>query len=178
MRDRILRRCRLPSGIAAIILLTVLVSARGAEDTAYAQRSGATLPAYPWKLSANHRYLVDQHNKPFLIVGDSPQGLVCMLSEAGAERYFADRQAHGFNTAGWIDAACAGSDFPANKSASTYDGILPFTGFVTGPPDYGALLSYDDLLPFTRYAREEMDHTGLRSLEAERSLLCAARRHG
>jgi len=107
----------------------------GKEDMTFAQTSGASLPAYPLKLSANHRYLVDQQDKPFLIVGDSPQGLVCMLSEADAERYFADRQAHGFNTAGWIDAACAGSDFPENKTGATYDGILPFTGFVEGRTD-------------------------------------------
>jgi hypothetical protein len=125
----------------------------------FAQTSGASLPAYPLKLSANHRYLVDQQDKPFLIVGDSPQGLVCMLSEADAERYFADRQAHGFNTAGWIDAACAGSDFPENKTGATYDGILPFTGFVEGRTDYGALLSDNDLLPFTRFAAEEMNYT-------------------
>ena len=136
-----------------------LVVVDGKEDAAFAQTSGVSLPAYPLKLSANHRFLVDQQNKPFLIVGDSPQGLICKLSEANAEKYFADRQAHGFNTAGWIDAACAGSDFPENKTGATYDGILPFTGFVAGGTDYGALLSYDDLLPFTRFAAEEMDHT-------------------
>jgi len=141
------------------ILFLVLVVVDGKEDMTFAQTSGASLPAYPLKLSANHRYLVDQQDKPFLIVGDSPQGLVCMLSEADAERYFADRQAHGFNTAGWIDAACAGSDFPENKTGATYDGILPFTGFVEGRTDYGALLSDNDLLPFTRFAAEEMNYT-------------------
>lgn len=98
--------------------------------------SKATVPAYPLKLSSNRRYLVDQKNRPFLIVGDSPQGLICQLSEAQAERYFADRQAHGFNTAGWIDVACAGRDFPADKDGLDYDGVRPFTGFIPGGADY------------------------------------------
>ena len=131
----------------------------GKLDLAFAQTPSASLPAYPLKLSANHRYLVDQHNKPFLIVGDSPQGLVCKLSEAEAEKYFADRQAHGFNTAGWIDAACAGSDFPDNKTGATYDGILPFTGFIAGAANFGALVSDSDFGPFNRLAADEMEYT-------------------
>jgi len=96
----------------------------------------ASMPAFPLKLSANHRYLVDQNNKPFLIVGDSPQGLMGRLSPAEVEKYFADRQAHGFNTAGWVDVACAGKDFPDNITAGTYDGILPFAGYVAGGTDF------------------------------------------
>jgi hypothetical protein len=98
--------------------------------------SNANLPAYPLKLSANHRYLVDQNNTPFLIVADSPQGLIGHLSEAQADSYFANRQAHGFNTAGWIDTACAGNDYRDNPEGATPDGIRPFTGFVAGGTDY------------------------------------------
>jgi len=109
-----------------------------------AQSSGPTkepLPAsdravFPLKVSANHRYLVDQNGRPFLIVGDSPQGIMGRLTEADIEKYFADRQAHRFNTAGWIDVACAGGDYPDNKAGSTVDGILPFTGYVEGGTDY------------------------------------------
>jgi hypothetical protein len=54
------------------------------------------------------------------------------LTERQADQYFADRQAHGFNTAGWIDVACAGRDFPDNKTGGTVDGILPFTGYLAG----------------------------------------------
>ncbi|MGP8185210.1 MAG: DUF4038 domain-containing protein [Terracidiphilus sp.] len=117
------------------------------------------MPVYPLKLSANHRYLVDQKNRPFLIVGDSPQGLMGRLSEADAEKYFADRQAHGFNTAGWIDLACAGSDFPDNKSAATPDGILPFTGFVSGGTDDGTGADRDGSLPFPGLKAGRMDYT-------------------
>ena len=136
-----------------------LVEARGGEGALAAQAPGATLPAYPLKLSANHRYLLDQENKPFLIVGDSPQGLMGRLSEADAEKYFADRQAHGFNTAGWIDVACAGSDFPDNKTAATPDGILPFTGFVAGGTDLRTGANYDGVLPFPGSKAGSMDYT-------------------
>jgi len=94
--------------------------------------SGADAPAFPLKVSANKRYLVDQRNVPFLIAGDTPQGLMGRLSEADADFYFADREALGFNTAGWIDVTCAGHDYPDNVNATTPDGLRPFLGFVPG----------------------------------------------
>ncbi len=54
--------------------------------------------AYPLKVSANARYLVDQNNKPFRIQGDSAQSLIVNLTAAEAESYLSDRQAKGFNT--------------------------------------------------------------------------------
>jgi Protein of unknown function (DUF4038)/Putative collagen-binding domain of a collagenase len=98
--------------------------------------ASAGTPAYPLKVSSNGRYVVDQNNTPFLIVGDTPQGLIYRLSEKQADDYFADRQAHGFNTMGWIDVLCAGRDYPANIYAATPDGIRPFTGFVGGGSDW------------------------------------------
>lgn len=97
---------------------------------------GNRRPVYPLKLSANHRYLVDQNNHPFLIVGDSPQGLMGRLTERDAENYFADRAAHGFNTAGWIDVSTTGRDYPDNATGDTVDGILPFNGYVAGGTGY------------------------------------------
>lgn len=81
--------------------------------------------AYPLKASANGRYLVDQNNTPFLIVGDAPQALIVNLSEDDAEMYFANRQAAGFNTV-WINLLC--NEYTGGRSdGSTYDGIIPFT---------------------------------------------------
>jgi Protein of unknown function (DUF4038)/Putative collagen-binding domain of a collagenase len=98
--------------------------------------TAAAQAAFPLKLSDNHRYLVDQNGKPFLMVGDTPQGLMGRLTEQDAEYYFADREAHGFNTLGWIDVMCAGNDYPTNKDAATPDGIKPFTGYVAGGTDF------------------------------------------
>ncbi len=58
------------------------------------------------------------------------------LTEADAEKYFADRQEHGFNTMGWIDVACAGNDYPTNKEGITIDGIRPYNGFLPGGTDF------------------------------------------
>ena len=138
MGIKVFRNCSSPALAAMFVSFSCLgaAAAKGEEGSAVAAPSNASLPAYPLKLSANHRYLVDQQNKPFLIAGDSPQGLMGRLSEEEADRYFADRQAHGFNTAGWIDVSCAGRDFPDNKTGSTPDGILPFTGYVAGGTDF------------------------------------------
>ncbi len=124
--------------LAAFVALASLCFTGLAAQTSLvvAKESRASAPAYPLKLSANHRYLVDQNDVPFLIVGDTPQGLMSRLTEEEAESYFADRQAHGFNTMGWIDVVCAGRDFPENKDGSTVDGIHPFTGYVPGGSDY------------------------------------------
>src|SRR5271170_7974957 len=54
---------------------------------------GANLGAFPLKASANRRYLVNQNNVPFLIMGDSPQSMMANLSTAQMTTYTADRQA-------------------------------------------------------------------------------------
>jgi hypothetical protein len=54
-------------------------------------------PAFPLKLSADQRYLVDQRGKPFLIVGDSPWSLIVEPTQAQVDKYLDDRQAKGFN---------------------------------------------------------------------------------
>lgn len=122
----------------SIYCVTLGAFAVGQAPAAAAKNGDArsSMAAFPLKLSANRRYLVDQNGKPFLIVGDSPQGLMGHLSPAEMEKYFADREAHGFNTAGWIDVACAGQDYPDNPTAGTYDGILPFNGYVAGGKDF------------------------------------------
>jgi hypothetical protein len=101
-------------GIAVLVGLSLIVLM----ETAQGQ-------AYPVKVSANNRYLVDQNNVPFLIAGDAPQSLMVNISEADADAYFADRASHGFNSL-WINLLCA--DYTGGRTdASTFDGILPWT---------------------------------------------------
>jgi hypothetical protein len=79
---------------------------------------------YPLKVSANHRYLVDQNNQPFLMVGDAPQTIVATLSVDEAARYMENRRRYGINTL-WVNLLCNFSD-GCNKEAKTVDGEAPF----------------------------------------------------
>jgi hypothetical protein len=81
--------------------------------------------AFPLSVSANRRYLVDRRNRPFLIVGDSPQALTVKLSVGEAASFLANRKAAGFNTV-WVNLLC--NDYTGGwPDGETYDGIRPFT---------------------------------------------------
>src|SRR5439155_19361003 len=62
----------------------------------------ALIPAqaatFPLKVSANNRYLVDQQNQPFLVVGDTPRSLIVQPTEEDIEHYLDDRQHRGLNS--------------------------------------------------------------------------------
>ena len=60
---------------------------------------------YPVKVSANHRYLVDRNNAPFLIMGDCPQSLTVNLPVAQTESFFSNRKAMGSTLCGSIWSA-------------------------------------------------------------------------
>lgn len=82
-------------------------------------------PVYPPKVSANHRYLVDQTGAPYLLVGDAPHAMFANISLADAATYLQDRKAHGFNAL-WCEILVY--PYVGGKSdGSTYDGIQPFT---------------------------------------------------
>lgn len=79
---------------------------------------------FPLKVSKNRRYLVDQHGKPFLIVGDSPQSLIGDLTLKQASFYLANRKKAGFNAI-WVDLLCT-TYTACLPDGSTVDGIAPF----------------------------------------------------
>src|ERR1700686_576323 len=87
MKTRCVRSHRETTALTILLALMLPVLLCGAFNgwaqglTAAGNPSTATLAAYPLKLSANRRYLVDQKGKPFRIVGDTPQGLMGRLSE-------------------------------------------------------------------------------------------------
>jgi hypothetical protein len=87
--------------------------------------SGPGAPLYPIKISANGRYLVDQNNAPFLMVGDSPHSLIANLAQSDAAIYLSNRASNGFNAL-WVEALC--SPYTAGRTnGSLLDGTLPFT---------------------------------------------------
>ncbi len=141
-------------GIAGILTALAILTPRLATGAPPARRTQEKPTAFPIKANPGRRYVVDRNGAPFLIVGDTPQGLMSRLTERDAELYFADRQAHGFNTAGWIDVACAGHDFAANTNAATPDGIRPFTAYLPGGTDYS---HYDFRKPNETYFAR-LDH--------------------
>src|SRR4051812_22039195 len=84
--------------IACISASTSIVSPRlAAEGNRRSATGAAARVAFPLKVSTNGRYLVDQHNVPFLVVGDSPQAMIGNLSVEDAATFIASRKAAGFN---------------------------------------------------------------------------------
>ena len=143
MRRRRSVRATAVLGIAGRILCGALLLAVCGPEAGMAQGTAvsvtavvnATRHAYPLKISGNGRYLMDQNNIPFLIVGDDPQTMATQLSTADAARFMEDRAAHGFNAL-WIDVLNAGPYHPVTRDdGATYDGIAPFTGYLAGGND-------------------------------------------
>jgi hypothetical protein len=105
---------------------------------------------YPLKISStNPRILVDQNNAPYLMVGDSPQGLIANLTTNEAAMFFADRAAHGFNTV-WINLLC--STYTGGRAdVSTIDGIVPFTNTIPSSLSNPTITNYDLTTPNEAY---------------------------
>jgi hypothetical protein len=53
---------------------------------------------FPLQVSKDRRYLVDQDNRPFLVVGDTPWSIIADLKEADIKTYLDDRRKRGFNS--------------------------------------------------------------------------------
>jgi hypothetical protein len=87
--------------------------------------SSAGSVVYPLKASRNGRYLVDQRNVPFMIVGDSPQAMIGNLSLEDAESYLTNRKAAGFNAV-WVNLLCV-KYTGCRDDGATFDGIEAFT---------------------------------------------------
>lgn len=111
------RRARIARAVASAIAVGL-----SSQTAAAGEQAG---PVYPLKASANNRYLVDQNNVPFLMVGDSPQTLIGNASVEQAASYMANRRKYGVNTL-WVSLLCDYEDV-CKKDATTFDGLAPFT---------------------------------------------------
>jgi len=113
--------------ILTVLAVVLLASARGGSSVAGGLSPAGVGPGgyvYPLKVGTSGRYLVDQRNVPFLIVGDSPQSLIGNLSVADAEKYIAARSKAGYNTL-WVNLLCV--EYTACRAdGTTFDGIAPF----------------------------------------------------
>jgi len=111
---------RIPILLTATVLASSFLTAPAVQPP---QDNGGRF-AWPTSVSANGRYLLDQVGRPYLVAGDSPQGLFVTMSQEQAEDYFADRRAGGFNAL-WINSLVP-PDQGGHPNDATYDGITPF----------------------------------------------------
>jgi hypothetical protein len=77
-------------------------------------------------VSVDHRSLVDQNGKPFLVNGDSDWDLAWKLSPADQNTFLADRQKDGFNTV-VTDLVGSAGTMDGNSNGANWQGVTPFT---------------------------------------------------
>jgi len=77
--------------VAAFVASALLVTA-----TVKGQSRGAVTQL---SVSANHRYLVDQNQVPYLLQGEAAWSLIVAVNDADVEPYLRNRRDKGFNTA-------------------------------------------------------------------------------
>ncbi|HYH30039.1 MAG TPA: DUF4038 domain-containing protein [Pseudonocardia sp.] len=82
---------------------------------------------YVTSVSSNGRYFTDQHGEPVFVFGDSPWAGLVRWSPEQAERYFAAREAQGFN-ASIISLIGSRANGGPGDDGRTHDGIAPFEG--------------------------------------------------
>jgi hypothetical protein len=106
--------------------VTITDNASGSPQTVSLSGNGSGAGGFvlPVKASSNNRYLVDQNNQPWLLMGDAAWEMMGLIGPSDMAVYMSDRQARGFN-ATLITFPCAFGQCPANGSA--LDGTLPFT---------------------------------------------------
>jgi Protein of unknown function (DUF4038)/Putative collagen-binding domain of a collagenase len=113
------------AAVSAIALISGSATTHAASPALHDESSVTTRAfVYPLKLSRNRRYLVDQRNVPFMIVGESPQGMIGNLTPKAAAGYIADRKAAGFNSL-LVDLLCT-TYTGCRADGTTIDGIQPF----------------------------------------------------
>lgn len=89
--------------------------------------------AFPLRASSDGRYLEDQNGAPFLIMGDSPQGIIASLTLNEVDTYLANRDSYGFNTL-WINLLSR-EQTGGPQLGQTPDNIYPFNTYLTTGTD-------------------------------------------
>lgn len=113
------------------LCLSVLILAMGL--------AGRSQNIFPLKVSANHRYLVDQKNKPFPILGRT-SWFVISLSQTDYQAYINNSLALGYNS---IEMHVLNHDPRGNNPPFNGDGDLPFLKRLDGSAWNGSLVYSD-----------------------------------
>ena len=83
--------------IRGVVAIATLALACGACGGSSSSDHGTGPAAYPLKVSADGRLLVDQRDEPFLVQGDAAWGLIAAATIEDAELYLENRKQKGFN---------------------------------------------------------------------------------
>jgi hypothetical protein len=137
----------LVSALAGASIWLVHADLARAQEPPSAQADKSDRIAFPIRPSATNRYLVDADDKPFLMVGDSPQNLIANLSLPDAAEFMANRRSYGVNAL-WINLFCTTPTMgTCRKDDATYDGIAPFlTPGDLATPNPAYIQRADDML--------------------------------
>jgi len=111
-------------------------------------RVGRRTVAFPLKASANRRYLVDQHDVPFPIMGRTAWSLIAVPA-ADAELFLDDTLSRGFDA---IELMIPSGHVDTNHPPRNARGELPFVKRLDG-------LAWNGALEYNRLATEAPDFT-------------------
>jgi hypothetical protein len=100
-------------------------STSSASVTVQVSNTASTM-AWPIKASANRRYLVDQNNVPFLLLGDAAHNLIAGVSPSDTTLYMTTRAGQGFNAI-QVFALCDTYETNCTSAMTSFNGTLPFT---------------------------------------------------
>jgi len=100
-------------------------STTSASVTVQVSNTASTM-AWPIKASANRRYLVDQNNVPFLLMGDAAHSLISGVSATDMVTYMTTRAGQGFNAI-QVFAPCDTYETGCPSSLVSFTGVSPFT---------------------------------------------------
>src|SRR6266404_7568227 len=114
------RRARAKLFLTTLYVLAVSALGPTAGRVPVGLAAGLPAVAYPLKPSANGRYLVEQNNTPFLMVGDS----IGNLSLAEATSYMDNRALCGINTL-WMNLLSNGGGPPSTPTAPRTTALRP-----------------------------------------------------
>jgi len=104
------------------------------------QVAGLCQAVFPLKISANHRYLTDQRDTPFPILGRTAWFIVSQ-SEEGYKKFIANTLQHGYNS---IEISVITHWPMGNHAPFNFNGDVPFLKRLDGKPWHGKL-TYDSI---------------------------------
>jgi hypothetical protein len=87
---------RLYSNNNTLLATSSAITVSSSAVTSPPAATGGSGVSFPLKISANRKYLVDQNEQPFLIVGDAAWSMAAQPTQSDVTRYLDDRKSRGF----------------------------------------------------------------------------------